>query len=57
MKRLQWQRGFGVVSFGKKQLPWVRAYIRNQKEHHASGSIQDRLERISMDDDGVPLDG
>lgn len=56
-KRLQWQRGFGVVSFGKKQLPWVRAYIQNQKEHHATGRIQGRLERVSMDDDGSPLNG
>jgi len=57
MKRLQWQRGFGVVSFGKKQLPWVLDYIANQKEHHATGSIEARLEAISMDDDGKPLDG
>lgn len=35
MKCLQWQRGFGIVSFGKKNLPWVREYIANQKEHHA----------------------
>ncbi|HZL87014.1 MAG TPA: IS200/IS605 family transposase [Pirellulaceae bacterium] len=56
-KRLEWQRGFGVVSFGKKQLPWVRAYIKNQKDHHASGRIQDRLERVSMDDDGSLRDG
>src|SRR5262245_42254310 len=26
-KVLEWQRGFGVVSFGKKQLPWVLDYI------------------------------
>jgi REP element-mobilizing transposase RayT len=57
MKRLQWQRGFGVVSFGMKQLPWVRAYIKNQKEHHAKRSIEDRLERVSLDDDGSLLDG
>ena len=46
-----------IVSFGRKQLPWVRAYIQNQKEHHARGRTQDRLERVSMDDDGSPLDG
>src|SRR5690349_13245437 len=34
MKRLEWQRGFGVVSFGKKQLAWVLDYIARQKEHH-----------------------
>jgi hypothetical protein len=57
MKRLEWQRGFGVVSFGKKQLPWVLRYIANQKQHHAVGKIEARLERTSMDDDGTPFDG
>lgn len=28
-KRLEWQRGYGVVSFGKRQLPWVLDYIAN----------------------------
>ena len=54
-KRLEWQRGFGVVSFGKAHLDWVLRYIANQKEHHATGRIEERLERISLDDDGGPL--
>ena len=37
MKVLEWQRGYGVVSFGKKHLDWVQNYIANQKEHHAAG--------------------
>lgn len=57
MKRLLWQRGFGVVSFGKLQLPWVLHYIANQKEHHAKGRTQPRLEAVSIDDDGTPLMG
>ena len=43
---LQWQSGYGVVSFGRKDLQWVQAYVRNQREHHASNDAQDRLERI-----------
>ena len=31
MKRLVWQRGFGVVSFGKKQLPWVLRTFRTRR--------------------------
>jgi hypothetical protein len=31
-KLLDWQRGYGVVSFGTKDLQWVIDYIRNQKE-------------------------
>jgi len=54
-KALEWQRGFGVVSFGKRQLGWVKKYIANQKEHHAKGTAQDRLERVTRDDDGSPL--
>ena len=56
MKRLEWQRGFGVVSFGKMNLPWVQTYIARQKEHHAAGTLEDRMERVSFDDDGSPLD-
>ncbi len=50
-KLLYWQRGYGVVSFGKKNLPWVLDYIHNQKEHHAAGRIQDRLERTGFDEE------
>ena len=53
---LEWQTGYGVVSFGTKDVPWVVAYIRNQKAHHAAGTVHERLERIvresvSPDDD------
>jgi putative transposase len=49
-KVLQWQTGYGVVSFGAKQLPWVTDYIRNQREHHHLGTIRDRLERVTQSD-------
>jgi len=45
-KALQWQKGYGIVSFGTRDLYWVTSYIRNQKEHHRVGSIHERLERI-----------
>ncbi|MFQ5502505.1 MAG: IS200/IS605 family transposase [Phycisphaerae bacterium] len=48
---LHWQSGYGVVSFGKKDLPWVIQYIENQKRHHASGEVFDRLERIDSPDE------
>jgi len=48
---LQWQTGYGVVSFGKRDLPWVADYVRNQKEHHAAGKTFERLERIHRFDD------
>jgi putative transposase len=53
-KVLEWQAGYGVVSFGTRALEWVCGYVRNQKEHHARGSVFDRLERIVTVDGGPP---
>ena len=47
-KVLEWQVGYGVVSFGTGDLDWVVKYIRNQREHHQRGSAVDRLERITQ---------
>ncbi|WP_254513048.1 IS200/IS605 family transposase [Anatilimnocola floriformis] len=56
MKRMEWQRGYGVVSFGKLNLPWVTRYIDNQKEHHGCGTQIDRLERFCEYDEGEGYD-
>ena len=53
-KVLDWQVGYGVVSFGTKALPWVVGYITNQKKHHATGEVFDRLERIEELEDERP---
>jgi putative transposase len=45
--KLQWQTGFGVVSFGAGDLDWVKEYVQNQEAHHSSGRVYDRLERIT----------
>jgi putative transposase len=52
-KILEWQHGYGVVSFGTRDLAWVVEYIRNQRQHHARGSIHERLERIEQDEAAV----
>ncbi len=36
-KSLQWQAGYGVVSFGTGDLDWVKRYIQNQRQHHSAG--------------------
>jgi putative transposase len=46
-KVLDWQSGYGVVSFGTRDLKWVRDYIRNQRDRHACGKVEARLERIT----------
>ncbi len=35
-----WQEGYGAFSVSTSQLPVVRAYIQNQKEHHAQFGFQ-----------------
>jgi putative transposase len=49
-KVLDWQTGYGVVSFGTRDLKWVRDYIRNQRDRHARGAVEERLERITHDE-------
>ena len=46
-KKLQWQVGYGVVSFGTGDLEWIKEYVSNQPERHARGRVSDRLERIT----------
>lgn len=49
-KVLEWQTGYGVVSFGSRRLDWVLEYIRHQREHHARDTVHDRWERITQDE-------
>ncbi len=55
-KILEWQPGYGVVSFGTKDLDWVKAYVRDQRRHHAQGNVHDRLERNTSDENAEPED-
>ncbi|MBY0309127.1 MAG: IS200/IS605 family transposase [Phycisphaerales bacterium] len=54
---LAWQTGYGVVSFGKRDLPWVVDYIKRQREHHAVSRIEDRLECITQIEVQAPEGG
>ena len=49
-KLLEWQDGYGVVSFGTKDLEWVKNYVRNQRVRHARGQVEERLERIAPEE-------
>ncbi|MEO7508703.1 MAG: transposase [Pyrinomonadaceae bacterium] len=51
-KQLEWHGGYGIISFGAKDLEWVVEYVLNQKEHHRTGRIYDRLERAEEEEDG-----
>ena len=52
-EKFAWQIGYGVVSFGTRDLEWVVRYIRNQKEHHKNNQVHDRLERITHPEKAV----
>jgi len=49
-KVLQWQEGYGVVSFGSGDLDWVKGYIRNQRAHHQRNMVHERLETFARPD-------
>ena len=48
-KVIEWQTGYGVVSFGTKAMPWVVRYVENQREHHAKRTTYERLERVEIE--------
>lgn len=45
MNSMEWQRGYGVVSFAEKNLDFVLKYIADQKIHHQKGTINQVLEQ------------
>lgn len=46
---LQWQRGYGVVSFARRNLPAVIRYVDRQREHHGEGTVNDVLEQMGTE--------
>ena len=44
-----WQAEYGVVSFHGKQLARIVAYVRDQRGHHAQGTMIPALERSAGD--------
>jgi REP element-mobilizing transposase RayT len=49
-EKLVWEEDFGVVSVSKSHLEIVTKYVETQVERHASGNINETLERISSAD-------
>jgi putative transposase len=46
----KWQKSYGVLTYGEKLLPFVVAYVENQKQHHANNSTQPYLELMDSDE-------
>ncbi|MBL7141340.1 MAG: transposase [Planctomycetes bacterium] len=55
-KLLHWQGGYGVVSFGTKDLPWVLGYVCDQRRLHAERRTHERLERTEPVQDDKPAE-
>jgi putative transposase len=49
-----WQEGFGVLTFAKKDLPRIVAYIEGQKERHRRGKLSRVMEITSANPPRVP---
>ena len=50
--RFAWSRGYGVLTFGERQLPFVSTYIQNQKQHHSQQTTNHWLEHATEADEG-----
>lgn len=48
-EKLIWQSDFGVVSVSKSHVDIVSKYVQTQRERHASGNINETLERTTSD--------
>ena len=44
--KLQWQDDYFAVSVGESQVERVRAYIRNQEEHHKKRTFQEEVDEF-----------
>ncbi len=42
----KWQNGYGVLTFGAKNLAYVVRYIERQKDHHRENQLEPYLETI-----------
>ena len=50
-RSLEWQRGYGIVSFAQKNLRAVSRYVANQKEHHRKRTLNRILEECGSNGD------
>jgi REP element-mobilizing transposase RayT len=50
-----WQDGYGIFSVSKSSLESVRAYIRDQKEHHRRISFKEEFVEL-LEENGVDYD-
>jgi len=42
----KWQGAYGAFTLRKDDVPILEAYVRNQKTHHAEGTVRDEWEQV-----------
>jgi putative transposase len=53
--RFEWQRGYAAFTVSASQLEKVRAYVRNQEQHHRRATFQEEL-RALLNRHGIEYD-
>jgi REP element-mobilizing transposase RayT len=46
LREFHWQKGYGAFSISPGHVPPLKAYIRDQEEHHRRETFQDELRRL-----------
>ncbi len=45
-ERFEWQSGYGVFSYGQKDVDMIYKYIQNQEEHHRVKTFREEYEGL-----------
>ena len=54
---LAWQPGYGALTFARRDLKTIAAYIQNQRQHHQGGTLSQNMERSSTNKPGHEWSG
>ena len=53
----KWQGAYGAFTVWKADVPVVKAYIENQRRHHAASELRDEWEQTATDEEEVEKEG
>jgi REP-associated tyrosine transposase len=54
-RNFHWQDGYGAFSFGQRDLPSLKRYVANQKEHHKKWTFKEELIYL-LEENGIEYD-
>lgn len=54
-KSFEWQKGYGAFTVSKSAEPTVKAYIKNQEEHHRVRSLTEEFTAL-LEKHGIPYE-